>query len=96
MPYTGMRLTSGTFQRPNGKNLHRFPDAKATDDWGICPDAELECRLSPATNRALKEAWLIQTLRPGGSLERLALDDPELDAARQMALGALRSQLAKK
>jgi carboxyl-terminal processing protease len=96
MPYIGMRLTSGTFQRPNGKTLHRFPDSQPSDDWGVCPDKELECRLSPAANRALKEAWLLQTLRPGASLERLALDDPAMDAARHMALDALRSQLTKK
>jgi carboxyl-terminal processing protease len=86
MPYTGMRLTSGTFQRPNGKNLHRFPESKLGDDWGVCPDADLECRLSPAADRALKDAWQLQALRPGSSRERLALDDPMLDVARNMAL----------
>jgi hypothetical protein len=89
LPYTGMRLTSGTFLRPNGKNLHRFPESKPADDWGVCPDADLECRLSPDANRALKEAWLLQTLRPGPSRERLLLDDPDVDVARQLAAEAL-------
>jgi carboxyl-terminal processing protease len=91
LPYTGMRLTSGTFLRPNGKNLHRFAESRPGDDWGVCPDPDLECRLSPAASRALKEAWLLQTLRPGPSRERLLLDDVELDVARQMALTALLS-----
>jgi carboxyl-terminal processing protease len=91
LPYTGMRLTSGTFLRPNGKNLHRFAESRPGDDWGVCPDPDLECRLSPAASRAMKDAWLLQTLRPGPSRERLLLDDVELDVARQMALAALQS-----
>jgi C-terminal peptidase prc len=96
MPYTGMRLTSGTFERPSGKNLHRLPESKVGDAWGVCPDADLECRLTPATNAALKEAWLLQTLRPGSSLERLLLDDPATDAVCNAALEYLRSQPDKK
>jgi carboxyl-terminal processing protease len=96
LPYTGMRLTSGTFVGPDGKTLHRFPESKPGDDWGVLPDADLECRLSPATNKALKEAWQMVTLRPGGSRERLLLDDPAMDVVRQTALEALRAQLAKK
>ncbi len=96
LPYTGMKLTSGTFQRPGGKTLHRFPESKLTDDWGVRPDAALECRLSPEANRALKEAWLLQTLRPGSSRERLVLDDPAMDMPRQTAAAALLAQLVNK
>ena len=92
LPYTGLRLTSGTFLRPSGKNLHRFPESQAGDDWGVCPEPELECRLSPDANRALKEAWQQVALRPGGSRERLLLDNPDVDVARQMAAAALRDK----
>jgi carboxyl-terminal processing protease len=96
MPYTGIRLTSGTFERPSGKNLHRLPESKVGDAWGVCPDADLECRLTPTTNAALKEAWLLQTLRPGSSRERLLLDDPAIDAVCNLALEFLRSQPGNK
>ncbi len=92
LPYTGLRLTSGTFLRPSGKNLHRFPESQAGDDWGVCPEPELECRLSPDANRALKEAWQQVALRPGGSRERLLLDNPDVDVARQMAATAVRDK----
>ena len=81
-----LKVTSGVFVRPNGKNLHRFPDSKPADDWGVHPDPKLECRMSPDLGRQLREAWLLQTLRPGSSNEALLLDDPEKDPQRQAAL----------
>jgi carboxyl-terminal processing protease len=92
-PNAGLKLTSGTFVRPSGKNLHRGPDSKPGDDWGVRPDPKAECRVSPELSRQLKEWWLQQTLRPGPSNEALPLDDPEADpqreAARQLLLGML-------
>ena len=35
---TALKLTTASYQRPNGKNIHRFPDAKDTDEWGVVPD----------------------------------------------------------
>jgi carboxyl-terminal processing protease len=85
----GLKLTTGTFVRPNGKNLHRFPESKLSDDWGVRPDARLELRVSPDLNRQLKEWWLQQTLRPGPSREVLPLDDPTGDPVRFAAVKAL-------
>jgi len=81
-----LKVTSGVFVRPNGKNLHRFPNSKPADDWGVRPDPKLECRMSADLGRQLREAWLLQTLRPGSSNEALLLDDPEKDPQRQAAL----------
>lgn len=89
VPESGLKLTTGTFQRPNGKNLHRFPDSTARDDWGVRPDADLELRTSPELARQLKEWWLLQTLRPHSSNEALPLDDPTADPQRQAALKEL-------
>ncbi|HEV3263046.1 MAG TPA: S41 family peptidase [Gemmataceae bacterium] len=86
---TYIKVTSGVFVRPNGKNLHRFPDSKPADDWGVRPDAKLEFRVSADLGRQLREAWLLQTLRPGSSNEALLLDDPEKDPQRQAALEGL-------
>jgi carboxyl-terminal processing protease len=85
----GLRLTTGTFLRPSGKNLNRFPDSKDDDDWGVHPDGDHECRVSADLSRTLRQWWLLQTLRPGGSMERLPLDDPTGDPQRQAALEAL-------
>jgi carboxyl-terminal processing protease len=86
----GLKVTSGVMLRPSGKNLHRFPDSKPTDDWGVHPDREH--RLSPDLTRALRTWWERQTLRPGASTERQPLDDPTLDPQRNAALEALTSR----
>lgn len=35
---SALKLTTASYHRPSGKNIHRFPDAKETDDWGVMPD----------------------------------------------------------
>ena len=97
-PFTMMnlpvKLTTGTFLRPSGKNLHRFPDSKPDDDWGVIPDVDF--RVSADLSRQLKQWWEWQTLRPGPSMERLPLDDPMADPQRNAALDAMRALLEKK
>jgi carboxyl-terminal processing protease len=91
-----LKLTTGTFSRPSGKNLHRFPDSKDTDDWGVHPNARLEFRVSRELDRQLRGWWQLQTLRPGTSREALPLDDPGADCQRQRSVDALRGQLSHK
>ena len=43
---SALKLTTASYQRPNGKNIHRFPDAKDTDDWGVRPNDGYDLRLS--------------------------------------------------
>lgn len=90
----GFKLTSGTFSRPSDRNLHRFPDSKPADDWGVIPD--VDARLSPELGKRLKGWWTVHTLRPGRSMERLPLDDALADPQQQAALAALRRQLASR
>jgi C-terminal peptidase prc len=85
----GLKLTTGTFVRPNGKNLHRFPDSHRTDDWGVRPDPRLDFRVSPEVNRQLREWYQWQTLRPAQSTEALPLDDPNADSQLHAAWKAL-------
>ena len=35
---SALKLTTASYRRPSGKNIHRFPDAKDTDEWGVIPD----------------------------------------------------------
>jgi C-terminal peptidase prc len=54
IPGASVKLTSGEFVRPSGKNLHRKPESGPREDWGVRPVTELEYRLSPALSRELK------------------------------------------
>lgn len=41
-----LKLTVATYQRPSGKNIHRFKNAKDSDEWGVSPDQGLEVKLT--------------------------------------------------
>lgn len=41
-PPAAVKLTTETYHRPSGKNIHRYPNAKEADDWGVRPDPGLE------------------------------------------------------
>lgn len=41
-----LKLTTASYVRPNGHNIHRFPDAKESDEWGVMPDAGYDLKLS--------------------------------------------------
>jgi C-terminal processing protease CtpA/Prc len=89
----GMKLTTGSFFRPSGKSLHRFPDSKPSDDWGVQPDPKHDVRVSAELSRQLRDWWTLQTLRPGWSNDALPLDDPTADPQQQAALRVLRERL---
>lgn len=35
---SALKLTTASYHRPSGKNIHRFPDSKESDEWGVMPD----------------------------------------------------------
>jgi carboxyl-terminal processing protease len=47
---SAIRLTVGSYHRPSGKDIHKWQDAKETDDWGVRPDPGLEVLLTNKQN----------------------------------------------
>lgn len=43
---TAVKLTAEEWLRPSGQSIHRFPTAKATDSWGVVPDAGFEVKMT--------------------------------------------------
>jgi carboxyl-terminal processing protease len=39
---SALKLTTASYWRPSGKNIHRFPDSKETDEWGVTPTPGFE------------------------------------------------------
>ena len=35
---SALKLTTASYWRPSGKNIHRFPDSKESDEWGVRPN----------------------------------------------------------
>lgn len=84
-----MKLTTGSFVRPNGKNLQRWPTSTPADDWGIRPSPGMAIPITADMNRYLKEQWLEMSLRPAENKQALPLDDLENDPQLQEALKVL-------
>jgi carboxyl-terminal processing protease len=45
-PPTALKLTTDTYVRPSGANIHRHPDMKEADEWGVKPTAGFEVVLA--------------------------------------------------
>lgn len=50
---SALKLTTASYWRPSGKNIHRFPDAKETDEWGVKPN-DAGYKLTAASIATLK------------------------------------------
>jgi carboxyl-terminal processing protease len=44
---SALKLTTASYWRPSGKNIHRFFDSKETDDWGVKPNPGFEVLMKP-------------------------------------------------
>jgi carboxyl-terminal processing protease len=79
-----LKLTVATYQRPSGKNIHRFKNAKQTDEWGVSPDPGLEVKVTGGDydNWALGRRdrdTMSHARRPG----RAARPEPEKDQEKE-------------
>jgi carboxyl-terminal processing protease len=43
---SAVKLTTADYHRPNGENIHRFPDSDEKDEWGVKPDEGFAVRLT--------------------------------------------------
>jgi carboxyl-terminal processing protease len=43
---SALKLTTASYQRPNGHNIHRFPEDDENDEWGVKPSDGYEIKLS--------------------------------------------------
>ncbi|MCI0380962.1 MAG: S41 family peptidase [Gemmataceae bacterium] len=43
---SALKLTTASYWRPSGRNIHRFPDSKEQDEWGVKPNDGFEVKLS--------------------------------------------------
>jgi carboxyl-terminal processing protease len=42
---TALKLTTASYWRPSNRNIHRFPDAKKEDEWGVKPNDGFEIEI---------------------------------------------------
>ncbi len=57
---TAIKFTIARYFRPSGANIHRTPEMKPEDVWGVSPDKELELSLSDNERLYLFRRWQLQ------------------------------------
>ena len=45
---SALKLTTSSYRRPSGRNIHRFPQMDEDDQWGVRPDPEWHVAVSAA------------------------------------------------
>ncbi len=43
---SALKLTTASYHRPSGKNIHKFKGAKESDEWGVMPDEKFEVKFT--------------------------------------------------
>jgi carboxyl-terminal processing protease len=84
---SALKLTTATYWRPSNKNIHRFPDAKETDEWGVSPDDGFVLKLPVKERQDLELHQHSQEIIPRRDVPpketKPAFKDRQLDLALQ-------------
>lgn len=73
---SALKLTTASYKRPSGKNIHRFPDASEEDEWGVTPDEGYALKLG---DQELRE--LVEYRRQRDIVRRRTQQKPALEVA---------------
>lgn len=89
---SALKLTTASYHRPSGKNIHRLPKATEKDEWGVMPNEGYEIKLSNEDIGKLFDARRErEILRPGE-----APKSEFVDAQLVKGLEYLREKLSNK
>lgn len=95
---SAVKLTSEEWLRPNGKCIHRYPDAKPTDPWGVDPDPGMEVKLTVEEQRdyirSVNDALLVKR-KPVTGAGGEKPTPPAKDKVLETAVLELKKQLKK-
>ena len=73
-----LKLTVASYYRPSGKNIHRFKNAKESDEWGVSPNPGMEVKLSGGAYHAWATARRDRDMQSNAKGRRAA-NKPEGD-----------------
>jgi carboxyl-terminal processing protease len=76
---SALKLTTASYHRPSGKNIHRFPNAKETDEWGVLPDSGYEVKWTPKDMESYRDYRAERdVLRTTGEAPKSEFQDSQL------------------
>jgi carboxyl-terminal processing protease len=89
---SALKLTTASYHRPSGKNIHRFPGMSESEAWGVMPDTGYEVKFTPRETREYMETYRRDR-------DILSKDGPPTsefkDRQLDRALSAVRTKLAE-
>ena len=92
-----VKLTTEAWLTPAGKNIHRWPDSKEADEWGVKPDAGNEVKLTDKERTAyyqhLRDLDLVKG-KPGaggGAEAAKTFADPVVEKALEILRAKLKA-----
>ncbi len=86
---SALKLTTASYHRPSGKNIHRFPDSKDTDEWGVIPNEGNKVEFSLEEHRKYQEDRQLRDIV--GKNQKTDFKDRQLEKAVEY----IQSQFAK-
>jgi carboxyl-terminal processing protease len=97
--HAAVKLTTETWLTPAGKNIHRWPESKETDEWGVHPDPGLGVKLTYEQRLEYVKHWRSVDVIPGkpgsgrtgnGNGSGKPYKDPVLEKALEHLRGKLK------
>ncbi|MEM7314129.1 MAG: S41 family peptidase [Planctomycetota bacterium] len=86
---SALKLTTSTYLRPNGKNIHRFESMTEADEWGVQPSPGMEVRMTLEQVENLRDAFYKSAAAIPGEPQPTIY----IDAQLERALNHLKSQI---
>ena len=88
---SAIKLTTASYHRPSGKNIHRFPKSTEADEWGVMPDEGFNLRMTDEEiNDLHKSMEERERVRPDGKAPTSTFVDRQLQAGIEV----IKKQLA--
>jgi carboxyl-terminal processing protease len=94
---SALKLTTASYWRPSGKNIHRFPDSKEKDEWGVSPNDAFEVKLSDEERKQYIEGRRDRDiiLRPGQETKAADKKREYHDKVLERAVDHIKTELRK-
>jgi len=92
-PPTALKLTTDSYWRPSGANIHKHEDAKDSDEWGVSPNKGLEVSLKDEERLEYLKNRRARDMVKGKNLKEEAKEATYKDRVLEKAIEHLKTQM---
>ncbi|MFG0335903.1 MAG: S41 family peptidase [Maioricimonas sp. JB049] len=87
-----LKLTTASYYRPSGKNIHRFPKATEEDEWGVVPDEGFDVEFSFDQMRQYQRDRQQRDVLGSDEVPESEFVDTQLEKAMEYVRGAIAAE----